>query len=220
MTHAEAQAKEMAELYLAGKLPAAEREAFEDHYFGCEECFAEVQALEKMRGAVKSGDFSVAPERNWAMWGALAAALAIGTFSAWQVTVQAPKLESEKLVALARVSELEKELAGREAIRAGALPVLVLEATRDGGGNLIQVGDGAAQMALWMDVPPGGAGLYRLEIRRASGELVAELKDLRRNAQGAVAVTVPLAVQGPGDYRARLFAGAALTAEYAYTVGK
>ena len=40
------------ELYLAGKLSEAEREAFEQHYFGCDRCFERVQVVRATREAL------------------------------------------------------------------------------------------------------------------------------------------------------------------------
>lgn len=42
-------AEEMAEQYLAGELPEAEAERFENHYFGCDLCHAHLLALQEIR---------------------------------------------------------------------------------------------------------------------------------------------------------------------------
>lgn len=42
-------AEEMAEQYLAGELPEAEAESFEDHYFGCTLCHENLLALKEIR---------------------------------------------------------------------------------------------------------------------------------------------------------------------------
>ena len=59
MTHEEIHTKEIAEAYVRGRLSDEERTAFEAHYFGCDECFEQVQALEKfvagMKDAAESG---------------------------------------------------------------------------------------------------------------------------------------------------------------------
>src|SRR5215472_7962863 len=44
MEHAEAVKLNAVERYLLGELDGAQRDAFEDHYFGCMECAAEVKA--------------------------------------------------------------------------------------------------------------------------------------------------------------------------------
>ena len=44
MTHGEIEEREIVEAYLRGKLSVNDRQAFEEHFFACEECFAEVRA--------------------------------------------------------------------------------------------------------------------------------------------------------------------------------
>ena len=53
--------------YLAGALSAEENDAFEEHYFGCDPCFAAVQTGTEIRAAMSPGalrvDRSLLPAR-------------------------------------------------------------------------------------------------------------------------------------------------------------
>ncbi|MBI4905414.1 MAG: hypothetical protein HY820_17400 [Acidobacteria bacterium] len=230
MTHDEAKSREIAEMYVRGKLIPPERLAFEDHFFSCAECFQEVEALDRMRSAVKDAVRSeqfpqeVPRKSNWVMPLAIAASVLLAVLSGYAFLVSEPRLQSEReqykqqtLVAQVRVSELERELAGRQP-GPEALPLLVLESARASGGNTIRVDKGASQIALWVEPPPNQKGPFTVEIRRASGDLVVALKELVRNSQGGLIVAIPISRQRRGDYRARLLSGNTVVSEYSYTV--
>ncbi|MFH1144897.1 MAG: CDC27 family protein [Candidatus Eisenbacteria bacterium] len=47
--------RHIADEYLAGRLSAAEAEAYEEHYFACDECFADLRTREAIARALKAG---------------------------------------------------------------------------------------------------------------------------------------------------------------------
>ena len=55
MTHDEIEQGDVIDSYVRGDLTPAARDAFEEHYFGCDECFAKVREIETLRGAVHAG---------------------------------------------------------------------------------------------------------------------------------------------------------------------
>jgi hypothetical protein len=55
MTHQEAADTLAAERYLLGELPAGDREAFEAHYFSCEECADDLRSAAALLQGVKDG---------------------------------------------------------------------------------------------------------------------------------------------------------------------
>lgn len=230
MNHQEARQRELAELYVRKELPEADRLEFEEHFFGCSECFEEVESLDRMRNAVKravkAGEFPAAetPKRSFAAGIGLAAAVVFGAMAGWSVFVEQPRLAAEarreRDSAREKITAIEKELANRE-LASAALPVLILEAARDGEANKIRVPRAAKQLALWMEPPPSAQGPFRLGIFGAKGAEVETVGDLVRNPQGALAVSVPTRHLPPGSYRARLFsAGNRLVAEYAFGVSE
>jgi hypothetical protein len=84
-------------LYLAGKLPEGEAEAFEKHYFSCEGCWEPVRRAAEIRAALGKPGLVPLPEpgrhgrerlrpTGGLRWLAAAAALALATLGIWQVT--------------------------------------------------------------------------------------------------------------------------------------
>lgn len=216
MTHAEALAHDAADEYVRGLLNPGEREAFEEHYFSCDECFAEVQAAEALRSAVRSGAVRGAlpgvPVRpaataRWVLPYAASALLATGL--GWSLFVRQPALESEldavrsERDALVR---LDAPVATEELRVEPNVPIAFLEAER-----------GTAAMAR-IDMPSGGSQVIvaisapaaddaRLEVRTQDGTLVTAVDGLRRNLGGTYVAALPAARLPDGRYRLRLLAG-------------
>ena len=67
--------------YLGGRLPEAEAEAFEVHYFGCERCWGEVRGAAEIRAAhglpVLAAPSQVKRDKGRDVWTLLAAAAAV-----------------------------------------------------------------------------------------------------------------------------------------------
>jgi hypothetical protein len=78
MDHSDAMRLQAAEKYVLGDLPAALRDEYEDHYFGCSECAAELQAtiafVESTKEALRGGPEKEMVGRNsvvtqgWFAW--------------------------------------------------------------------------------------------------------------------------------------------------------
>jgi anti-sigma factor RsiW len=80
--------------YLGGQLTEEDAAAFEEHYFGCEDCHREVQRALEIRAALESKEAALSPDRGmrrspprWRrplVWAGLAASavLALGTWAA------------------------------------------------------------------------------------------------------------------------------------------
>lgn len=232
MTHEEIERREIAEEYVRGRLPAEERAAFEDHYFGCATCFAQVRELERfaggVRAAVEAGELPrVSGARAaWyepAFYVAAAAALAMGVGLGWNVLRERPRLEAELAeqresgeAGRRKLAELERKLTAQAVAN---LPLVMLEASRGEEGAKLMVPPGAAQVALWMEPPPGAAGaVYRLEIRDAAGAMVQVVEGARTNAYGALAMSIPAEGLKAGRFAGRLYRGGALVADYRFEV--
>lgn len=117
MTHEQIEQRETIESYVRGRLTVAEREAFEEHYFTCDKCFADVQAHERFAAGVhyaaESGLLASAADANrtspawglfnedWKAWlkpafaitGTLAVVLTL--LIGWLVFRQIPQLRAE-----------------------------------------------------------------------------------------------------------------------------
>ncbi|MFL6292634.1 MAG: hypothetical protein ACJ759_17205, partial [Thermoanaerobaculia bacterium] len=53
MNHTETEERQIAELYLMGKLPAEEAAGFEEHYLHCQECLDRLELAESMERGFK-----------------------------------------------------------------------------------------------------------------------------------------------------------------------
>ncbi len=278
MTHEEIEQREVIESYVRDRMTAEERLAFEEHYFVCDQCFAQVQTLERfvagVHYAAQAGLLAPANRLaaarklfnpDWQIWlkpafaFTSALALALTFLSGWLLFRQIPQLRAEQArerqahtqaqqeqqQSLAQTqaelerarqqqSELENQLAqARAATPTGApggpepnLPLVMLEATRAGQAvNELALPRGARSIVLWLE--PGLSADYasfRLVVQTPAGQTIQTVAGLRRNAYGALVVSLPAAQLPVSRYRVRLFGmrgqAAALVTEYQLQVRK
>lgn len=219
MTHEEAQAREMAEAYVNGRLAAAESDAFEEHFFGCAECWNDVETQRKLRAGVREWTPAVARSGTRWQWAFAAAACALIGFVSWAMLFEIPRLKLEVERALHVVPPPAEKVEVPVVMAQANLPVLMLEASRADTATAFALPAGVAQFALWLDAPVGGGGPFRLEITGAGGAAVATLGGLTANAQGALTGSLPATQVPPGQYTARLFgANGGLAGEFKFAV--
>jgi len=134
---------EIRSLYLAGKLPAKDAEAFEAHYFICERCAEAVEMGAKLRMALENVPVHAAPAsaRAARTWLPLAAAAAIALVAAGIWTARRPAELPDQPV-------LRGGLTGDFTVRVETTP------------------NGAAE-ASWQ--PPPGATSYVVRVVRPDG---------------------------------------------------
>jgi hypothetical protein len=227
MMHPQIEDEEIIERYVRNQLPETERKAFEEHFFGCDDCFEKLQVAERfvagVRDAARRGTLSGEVEGRpagwtWSGWLAPAfgvsacAALLLAAFSGWMYFSQMPKMRQrlDQSAAELRAQQqaraaLEQQIAG--SIQAEAnLPLVMLQATRDvqAAPNEVSVPPGAKHVVLWVEVPAGKSNRYRLQVDTADHRPVETLDNLQRNSYGAMAVSLPVETLQPGDYRIRL----------------
>lgn len=150
MTHEQIDAADVIDRYVRGDLDAATSDAFEEHYFECDTCFARVQELESLRGAVRDAvatgalndeapamahPAAVLPGRTARStpimtWLPLAATLALVTGLFWRSAyVQMPALRTELSTISAERDQLKGALdAAKAAPVAPVTPVAAIEA--------------------------------------------------------------------------------------------
>jgi hypothetical protein len=235
MTHPEIEQREIFEGYLRGRLSPAEREAFEDHYFGCDQCFAQVKEAgifaAGMRDAVASGSLEEKPRRIW--WAypgfGFAATAATVCLAAWLGWFELPRLRSELAAQreqtsrqMQRNSELTQQLAMARPT-AGNLPLLILDATRAAEAPPWKLPQDARQLALWAEVGPSAQfAAYRLDVVDSKDQLRDSIAGLVKNSYGAVAAVIPSDRLSAQSYRVRLYGlggdRARLVAEYGLTI--
>jgi hypothetical protein len=227
MMHPQIEDEEIIERYARNQLPEEQRKAFEEHFFGCDDCFEKLQVAERfvagVRDAARRGSLSGevegrAPNWTWSGWLAPAfgvsacAALLLAAFSAWIYFSQMPKMRLQLNQSAAELRAQQQARAALEqqiatSIQAEAnLPLVMLQATRDvqAPPNEVIVPPGAKHMVLWVEVPAGKSNRYRLQVDTADNRPVETLDSLQRNTYGALAVSLPVEALQPGDYRIRL----------------
>jgi hypothetical protein len=87
MTHEEAKKSNAAEGYILGQLNPDERDAFEEHFFDCTDCTADVRDDARIAGGVRTGIRAV-PVRHYSRWAAAAAGAVVAIGLAYQYVPQ------------------------------------------------------------------------------------------------------------------------------------
>jgi hypothetical protein len=227
MMHPQIEEEEIVERYVRNQLAEEERKAFEEHFFGCDDCFEKLQVTERfvagVRDAARRGVLAGEVEgrtrsSSWSRWlvpafGVSACvAVLLAAFSGWLYFAQLPKMQQQlsqsaadlRAQQQARVA-LEQQLV--QGIQAEAnVPLVMLQATRDvqAAPNEVIVPPGAKHLVLWVEVPPGKSNQFRLRVDTADNRPVETLDNLQRNSYGALAVSLPVEALQPGDYRITL----------------
>jgi anti-sigma factor RsiW len=240
MMHPQIEDEEIIERYVLNQLAVEERKAFEEHFFGCDDCFEKLQIAERFvagvrdaasRGLLAGEGEGASRGSGWRRWlvpafgVSVSAALVLAAIGGWLYFSQMPKLREQ----LSRSREdLRAEQTARAALEgqiAGSIqaelnvPLVMLQATRDvqTAPNEVRIPSGAKHLVLWVEVPAGKSNRFRLQVDTADNRAVETLDNLQRNSYGALAVSLPVEALQPGDYRIKLTAEpppASLLAEY------
>ena len=236
MSHERIQSEGWVELYVRRRLAPADNAAFEDHFFQCDQCFAEVEEMERfvsgVREAGRRGLLDGEPaQARWLMPAfafAMSAVVLLGVGLAYMVLVRLPAGEMRLQAALAASarSQSQPANAGPQA----NIPVVILSADRapgDAPDRLAidpQGSDPQTRMALlWIDIPPQPAGAKFQVTIASSGGSAKTIRGLERNENGALAAGVPIDDLAPGTYVVRLYPEqppARMIAEYRMIVSR
>jgi hypothetical protein len=149
---------DLASRYLLGKLPEAQAEAFERHYFSCERCWGELDAAAEFRQTLGrplvEGSESVAGGATRDYWSPLAAAAVVAVLA----------------VGLGHLAERPEISPDRPVFRAQSADALDLK---------LEPGPAGRTMLAWRPHP--NAESYRIEVLRSDGipVLRSETSDVR-----------------------------------------
>jgi anti-sigma factor RsiW len=227
MMHPQIEHEEIIERYVRNKLGEEERKAFEEHFFGCDDCFEKLQATERFVAGVRdaahrgmlAGKVDVRT-RGWNLseWGAPAfaasacVALVLAVLSGWLYFIRMPRMREQLIRSAAEMHAQQQARAALEQQIANGvqaevnLPLVMLQATRDvqAAPNEVTIPSGARQLVLWVEVPAGKSRSFRLQIDTADNRSVKKLDNLQRNSYGALAVSLPVEALQSGNYRITL----------------
>jgi anti-sigma factor RsiW len=228
MMHKEIEDQEIIERYARNQLPPEDRLAFEEHFFGCEECFGKLQATERFiagirdagsRGLLEGNPSADAtPARRWGGWmfPALAAsscaAVGLAVAAVWTFFFQIPRLHHQlnqtSLEINAQreaIATLQKQVASSVQAETN-VPLVILQATRDAQAqpNDAVLSADAKHLTLWIELPSSASGSFLLGIATADGRNIQTLENLKRNTYGALVVSLPADVLQSGIYTVKL----------------
>ena len=228
MMHKEIEDQEIVERYARNQLAPEERRAFEEHYFGCEECFGKLQATERFIAGIReagshgllegSGSADAAPARTWGSWifpafaVSSCAAAALAVVAGWALLFQMPRLRQQLSQASTDLSTQRETIAALQkrgpsyAQAETNVPLVMLQATRDAQAppNDAVVSPDAKHLTLWIELPSSMPGTFLLEVSASDGRHIQTLENLTRNAYGALVVSLPAEALQSGIYMVRL----------------
>lgn len=187
MEHSEATDTMASARYLLGEMTNEERDAFEEHYFGCSECARDVRDGSAMIDSIRAGRVQVErlkPVRTlpWLLTAAAAIAIAVlGLQNAGLRREAAPHvLRSYSLLTMGT--------------RGGAPPTII--------------DDPSKPFALYVDIPPQPAfPNYRIEIRNSSNRAQVSLPVNASEAHDTITVYVPPHLLQSGKYTVVIVGG-------------
>lgn len=198
------------ERYLLGEMKPEERETFEEHFFECEECAAEVRAGARFRANARE----VLPEfpkqkaqaRESGFWAwlrppALAwATAALALVVVYQAAIQVPSLRSQ--------------------LRAQAIPALALRAAARGADDLPKVPASARLFTVYFDVLGSAASSYHCTLTNGKGNTVDQFA-VNSKPNEALTLLLDRSRLAPGRYTLTLKSesdAAALPIPYMFVV--
>jgi len=242
MMHREIEDQEIIERYARNQLSPEQRQAFEEHFFGCDECFEKLQTTERFVAGINDAgnrgllvgatSANAAPARSWGSWmfPAFAAsscvAIVFAILAGWSVFFQMPQLRRQLSQASADASAQREAIAALQRQMSAAtqaetnLPLVMLQATRNAQASFNEavLPAGAAHLVVWVEVPAKNVLRFQLKVETEDHRPVITVDHLERNSYGALAASLPAAQLQPGEFRIMLTAEepptASLLAEY------
>jgi hypothetical protein len=190
MTHDEAKKSMAAEAYILDDLEAAERNAFEEHFFDCTDCTADVLDAAKIADGVRTKTTNVIPfPHPYSRWAAAAAAAAVAIGLAYNYVPQVATNRHHRSTPIGvagRVTAVEQTIE-LEAARAEQTPHVIVRNQPVSVIFVIPVTDPR---------PP-----YVCELRDAAGGLVSS-KTVATNEEAAnpVSMLIPAGKFHGGQY--------------------
>jgi len=215
--HPEIEKAETVERYVRNELLPAERQAFEEHFLGCDECFEKVQTAERFsagmrdaaeRGLLEPPSRSQMTNSGWFGWAFAATAcfgLVVAILFGWAYFGLIPRLRGELSQAVAeKQAEASAQQAAPSEHAEANVPLVMLQASRAREETARVVLKPADQrLVLWIE--PGASRYRDFHVDVFSdNRLLTSVEHLALNGYGAVAASLPTKQLPAGDFRITL----------------
>lgn len=245
--HEQIEEQDIIERYVRDQLSTQEREAFEEHYFSCDQCFEKVRLTERFVAGVRDAggrgllaeEAGESTRASWrrAWWPlafglSAAAAVVLAVAASWMYFVQIPRIRGQldESRAALRSGEQARAAVGAEQppeLQAEVnVPLVILQSERGGGSASAEavLPASASRLIVWIDGVPTSYAGYRLEVYGPKNELVEALGQLVRNKYGALAASLPVQRLQSGEFRIKLLGekngSGSLLAEFTLKISK
>jgi hypothetical protein len=243
LSHERIRREGWAEEYVRRRLAPEDSAAFEEHYFECDQCFADVQEMERfvsgMKDAGRRGLLGGEPDprpvsTRWLMPAFVftISALVLSVVGlGYMLLIRLPNNEARLQTALADSRRMETQLAKLNenasygAVPQANVPVVILTADRSANepADRLIISKQTTEAFLWIDIPPQPAGTqFQITITAADGS-GKTIRGLERNENGALAASIPVNDLAAGTYIVRLYPAQApggMISEYRMTVSR
>jgi hypothetical protein len=206
MDHREILQRNMADLYLAGELPAEESAQFEEHFFACPDCQRELEVAGSFRSGMREsgarGVVTFWTRPRIAAISGIAAALLIGIPSLLLNQRQATQLRSANDALASERTARQLDSKARNQLQSD-VQMIWLDRSRSGGEETAATASaGAGWIVLSIPVPPGPPeGVWSIRLERASGGVVWQKDGLKPDRSAALSIVWPPGAVAAGDYR-------------------
>jgi len=216
MMHPDIEQADVLDRYVRRELSAEDEQAFEAHFFTCDDCFAKVQDTEQFRAGIRDAaahgllpdaeSVTTTASGGWFRWG----------FALTSATT---------IILLGVVAWMYGRLGPRTHTPEANIPVAMLQASRAGTDPPTAViPAGAEHLVLWIDVGPSPYRRFKLEMFTPDNQVMISLDRLEPNAYGAIAASIPAETFQVRDVRITLSGQdpppAALVGEYQLRIDK
>jgi hypothetical protein len=242
MLHAQIESEEVVERYVRNQLSPQDRQAFEEHFFACDECFEKLRAMDgfvagvrdaAVRGLLDGEEPIAVPvvAGNWWRWAFAAAAgtaVALGAIAAWMFFSTIPALNAEldgakSKLRVQRYTPSQSQ-PGDSQLAEVNVPLVILQASRGQESTVANLPADAKQLVVWIEVGPTRFRSYRMEILSLSNQPIVSVDGLKPGPYGALAVGLPAAELPAGNFRVTLVGQdpppASLVGEYPLKIRK
>ena len=169
MDHNQVAETQGVERYLLREMTEDEQNQFEEHYFSCVECAADIRAATRLQDAAREYFFAAVHERP-------------ARRSWWSFPVLAPSLASLALLGVVIYQTPRQEFEGAQSVEMVALR----SATR-GPGDITRIPASGRYFVVYFDLPPvaAAASTYECTVTNSSGKSVSVSKIAPNNGEPA-----------------------------------